>query len=73
MKNQKSWEFAQQFSSKELIKIEGILPLASLVSFRYKLNEKIATLFGLSVLFLAVIILIIRIENAIKNKLKEKN
>lgn len=71
MKNQKRWDFAQNKSSKAMIKLGFLLSLCGLIGLIYQPNDEIATLLALGLTVLLVVILLIRIELAIKNKFKE--
>lgn len=70
MKNQERWDFAQIYSSKEMIKVGLLLTLVCLIGLIYHPNEKTGVIIGLGFLFVMIIALLIRVESAIKNKFK---
>ncbi|WP_339634043.1 SdpI family protein [Bizionia echini] len=68
MKNQERWDFAQLYSAKEMIKLGIVLEVSGLLGFILHLNDKTATLIGISYMIVLVIVLLIRVEYAIKKK-----
>jgi len=66
MKSQERWDFSQKYSARELIKFGFFLTLSSLIGLVFDLSENIGVIIGLGFLLIAVIFLLIRIENAIK-------
>ncbi|PCI11801.1 MAG: hypothetical protein COB73_01045 [Flavobacteriaceae bacterium] len=68
MKNQERWDFAQKYSSLEMIKLGGLLTLSSCLGFFYLPKEKTAMFIGLGLMILMVIILLFRVERAIQQK-----
>ncbi|MES2574631.1 MAG: SdpI family protein [Bacteroidota bacterium] len=72
MKNQESWDFAQSYSSKEMIKLGFILMTASLLGLVTKFDLFINISIGITLTVLTVILLIFRVEKAIKNKFGNK-
>lgn len=68
-RNQETWDFAQKYSSMELIKLGGLLALSGLLGFIYQPVRDTAMIIGLALVILTVIILIIRVESAIKKNL----
>ena len=71
MKSTKRWEFAQIYSSKEMIKLGFLLTLSGLIGLKYDPGETAGIILGMGLLILMVIVLFIRVELAIKNKFKE--
>lgn len=71
MKNQERWDFAQIYSSKEMIKVGFLLTLVGLIGLIYHPNEKTGMILGLGFLIIIIIALLIRVESAIKNKFNE--
>lgn len=67
MKSQSSWDFAQRFSGREIIKWGIILFACSLVGLKYDLGENLETVIGLSILAFALFMFILRTEQALKN------
>ena len=72
MKNQERWNFAQKYSSIESIKLGGILFLSAAIGFVYNPDEKTAVFLGLGLMIITAIILLIRVEKAIKKKFKNE-
>lgn len=70
MKSQDRWGFAQKYSAKEMVKLGFLLALSGLIGFVFEPNENVATLIGLGLMILVVVILIIRVEKALKKKFK---
>lgn len=70
MENEEQWKFSQRFSAIELIKLGSLLTLIGVLGFVYYPPEIIGVCIGSSLLILLVIILIIRVENAIKKEFK---
>ena len=70
MKNQERWDFAQQFSAKEMMKLGAFLTFTSLLAVITNFEESVNLIIGLSLMFLIVVILFLRVENAIKTKFK---
>ena len=72
MKDQERWDFAQVYSAKEIIKLGGLLMLSSLIGLFYKFKESIAIILGVGLLITMVVILLIRVERAIKKNFENK-
>jgi uncharacterized membrane protein len=68
MKNQERWDFAQSYSAKEMIKLGGLLLLSSSAGLIYQPKPNISTIVGLGLMIIVAVILIVRVENAIKNR-----
>jgi uncharacterized membrane protein len=68
MKNQERWDFAQNLAAKEMMKLGGLLTCTACVGFIVKINEIWAVLTGLSFMLIAFVLLLIRVERAIKRK-----
>ncbi len=68
MKNQDRWKFAQNYSSKEMIKLGLILMSTTIIGFITNFDNLTNMFIGLGLMILTVILLIIRVENAIKKK-----
>lgn len=68
MKNKERWTFAQTYSAKEFIKLGVVLALSGLIGLFVHPNENVATVIGLGLMILTTIVLIVRVEKAIKNK-----
>ena len=70
MKNQKRWDFAQIYSSAEMIKIGFLNIVISFIGFIYFLTEITSMILGLTIMILSINVLLFRVENAIKKKFK---
>ena len=71
MKNQETWNFAQSYSAKEMIKLGALLACYSLLGILLKPKENIAIFIGLALVFLMITLLAVRVEKAIKNKFQQ--
>ena len=69
MKNQESWDFAQKYAAKEMMKTGLVLAASGLLAFIFDFGSSVNLLVGCMLVFLAVVILVIRVEKAIKNVL----
>ncbi|UMB54374.1 SdpI family protein [Lutibacter sp. A64] len=72
MKNKERWKFAQIYSAKQLITLGLVLSLCGLVGLIYKPTEEISTFLGLGLMILMVVLLVIKVENKLKEKFKNK-
>ncbi len=72
MKSQERWDFAQRYSAKELIKM-GLLMviIGSAVGLLLNPNKQLSAGITVVLILLAAILLIMRVEFAIKRKFKE--
>lgn len=68
MKNLERWNFVETFSAKEMMKLGFFLMLSSLLTFITNFNNTINLIIGLSLTLGGLIILFIKVENAIKIK-----
>jgi len=68
MKSQERWDFAQIYSSKEMIKIGIILMLLSLTGFLFSVGGEKNSFVGLIMMIAAVGSLFARVERGIKYK-----
>lgn len=71
-KNQERWNFAQKYSSIELIKLGVVLTLCALIGIIFHPSDKIATLLGFGLLILIIILLFVKVEKAINKKFGKK-
>lgn len=72
MKNQERWDFAQRYSAKETIKVGGLLLLTSSIGLVYQPNENTSTIIVSIMIIAATIALLVRVENAIKNRFSKR-
>lgn len=68
MKNQERWDFAQNLSAKEMMKLGTFLMLTSLLPLITSFNDSFNLIVGLSLTLIGVAILFIKVEKAIKTK-----
>lgn len=68
MKNQESWDFAQKYAAKEMMKTGLVLAASGLLAFIFDFGSSVNLLVGCMLVFLAVVILVIRVEKAIKKR-----
>lgn len=72
MKNQSRWDFAQRYSSKEMMKIGFVLMITSIIGFITNFGSLTNLFLGLGLMVLTMIILFIRVEKAIKTKFDDE-
>jgi len=72
MENQKKWDFAQNYSTKEMMKLGFLLLISSLISKVTNFDNLTNMFIGLGLMILSVIILFLRVEKAIKIKFNGK-
>jgi uncharacterized membrane protein len=72
MKSIERWNFAQEYSSKEIIKLGVILTTCCLFSFLSPFDNFTNMIIGLSLMVVLVIILFWRVEKAIKTKFEKE-
>jgi uncharacterized membrane protein len=72
MENQEKWDFAQNYSSKEMMKLGFLLLISSLLSKVTNFDNLTNMFIGLGLMILIVILLLLRVEKAIKIKFSGK-
>ncbi|MCA0133234.1 SdpI family protein [Winogradskyella alexanderae] len=70
MKSQERWDFAQIYSSKQMIKSGFLLSISGLMGLLFQPNENTSTALGLGLMILTVVLLFIKVEKKLKNKFK---
>ncbi len=70
MKSQESWDFAQKYSAKELIKFSSLLLIVSIIGISLEVNETLSISVGLGLTLIIFVLLFLRVEKALKNKFK---
>ena len=70
MKSQERWDFAQQFSAKEIMRYGTVLFIAGWIVSYLQLPRDIFLWVTVSLIFVFIILLIYRTEKAIKNRFK---
>lgn len=66
MKDQAHWDFAQKYSAVEMMKLGGLLALIGLLAIFIPLPNQFGMAIGLGLMILMVIVLFIRVEQALK-------
>ena len=72
MRSQERWEYAQRFSSREMIRMGVVKILLSFIGLFFQLPSFPSLVSGISILLILIIIMFIRIEKAIGRKFREK-
>lgn len=72
MKNQESWVFAQRYSAKEMMKLGAVLILIASISIVFNFEPYTGKSIALGIVILAIILLFLRVERAIKTKFPKK-
>ena len=72
MGSQERWDFAQTYSAKEMMKSGLIFSIVGLFGIIFQPDETIATIVGLGIIIVCVIILIARVERALNRNFKDK-
>ena len=70
MKSPEDWDFAQVYAAKEMIELACLLVVSGGLGLVYQPNETLASILGIGLMLLMVVVLIIRVESAIKKKFK---
>lgn len=68
MESQEKWDFAQNYSSKEMMKLGFLLTISCLFSLITNFDDSTNKLIGFGFMILIVVILFFRVEKAIKIK-----
>lgn len=68
MTSQETWDFSQQFAANQLMVFAVLLALLSLIGLFFKPNAGIATILAITLLLLICVLLILRVEKALKKK-----
>ena len=69
MKNQESWDFAQFYSSKQMMLIGLLLTLIGFIGLIYKPNEMVGVILGCGIVIAMVIGLFVKVERKLKEPL----
>ncbi len=72
MENQEKWNFAQNYSSIEMMKLGILLTFSCVLNLFTKFDNLTNMIIGLGLMVSMVILLFYRVEKAIKEKFKEK-
>ena len=70
MKSQQSWDFAQKYSAKELIKFSSLLLIVSITGVLLDFSDTLSILIGLGMTLNIFVIVFVKSEKALKNKFK---
>ena len=68
MKNQDQWDFAQKYSAREMMLSGIVLASSGLLTLITDFATSVKLLVGLAMVGLAVIVLLVRVEKAIKKR-----
>ncbi len=68
MRDQKSWDFAQLYSSKLMMQLGLLYVLVGLIGFIYKSNEIIVAITAIALLIVIAAIIIVKVEKKLKKK-----
>ena len=66
MRNQKSWDFAQLYSSKLMMKLGLMLTLMGMIGLIYTPSETIGAIIAVGLLIATVVTLALKVENKLK-------
>lgn len=66
MMNQETWDFAQIYSSKLLMKLGFILALSGSIGIIYRPNEIVGTVIAFGLMIVVVIVLIRKVERRLE-------
>ena len=66
MKDQKTWDFAQQYSAKEMIQAGLYLLAVSIIGWFIHLPEMVTYPLGISIMVVLMILMFVRTEKALK-------
>lgn len=72
MKSQKHWDFAQAYSSKEMIKLGILLAIVPFFSLFIEIKSSAGMWIGLGLLCLTAVLLFFRTEKALKQHFPKK-
>jgi len=70
MKNQQAWDFAQTYSAKKMTVIGLIMMLLSVNFIAFDFSSKQILIISLIVIVFSVLYLLLKTENAIRDKFK---
>jgi uncharacterized membrane protein len=68
MLDQERWDFSQPYAAKELMKSASALAISSVIGLFYNPDLVWGVILGLGLLIIVVIFMMIRVENAIKDR-----
>lgn len=71
MKSQERWDFAQNYSAKELINLGFFLCLTSLIGKFIDMDETTQIWVGIAFSVFTIVVLFFRVETAIKDKFND--
>lgn len=66
MKSQKTWDFAQKYSSLQMMILAIMMFAISLIFSFFPINENLNLIFGLMILLSGVVFMLYKVEKAIK-------
>ena len=68
MKDQKRWDFAQDYSANKMMLYGGVFALSGIIGLVIKTDEMTGMYVGLGLMFLVVVLLLYSTETAINKK-----
>lgn len=68
MRNQKSWDFEQLYSSKLMMKLGLMLTLMGMIGLIYTLSETVGAIIAVGMLIVTFVILTLKVENKLKKR-----
>lgn len=72
MKTQERWDFAQSYSAKEMMNLGFFLFLTSFIGKFMEMDSKTNIIAGIAMVLAMLVVLIFRVERAIKEEFKYK-
>lgn len=72
MKSQERWDFAQKYSTKELIKAGVALILLAVLFTFIEIDELTGVLISLGLMLIIIMRMFLKVENALKQKFKDE-
>lgn len=73
MKSQQHWDFAQHYSSKELVRIGIFILLISPLCLLFSISKNTGLIIGMTITFAPLILLIVRTESALKERFPKED
>lgn len=71
MKSQERWDFAQDYSAKEMMNLGFFLAISSFMGKFFEMDDNTRIWVGLAMTIFMVIVLILRVEKALNEKFRD--
>lgn len=68
MRDQKSWDFAQIYSSKLMMQFGLLYLIVGIIGFIYKPNDAIVAITAIALLIVIVAIIIVKVEKRLNSR-----